>query len=247
MEAERIRRSSRLSAILLPLLEHYKEGRASWVFDMKSTFKIDEKREHGSGPSVSPVDFPIFIFYVNAADRGIVNDWDKKAMLVSDVHFVQGPNGVIPSTVGLYLAYEESEKLRGGDVYLQVRQRTFKMICCRVNGELCIPPFISPDCSLRGDQSRGRFKPNVIQSALQIVDGISDDCSEIVSDIPSRDACKIALDTFASSTRIYVNPDGQPFFQAVNARFKFRDVLVGPFDFQTGTFADRHQFSPIAL
>jgi len=35
--------------------------------------------------------------------------------------------------------------------------------------------------------------------------------------------------------------------QAVNARFKFRDVLVGPFDFQTGTIADRHLFSPIAL
>jgi hypothetical protein len=36
--------------------------------------------------------------------------WDEKLMLVTDIHLVQGPEGVIPSRVGLYRIYNEGPK-----------------------------------------------------------------------------------------------------------------------------------------
>jgi len=102
-------------------LEHYIEGRASWVFDMQAPFKTDmvgngcgsPRNLHG-GPSVSPISTPVLVFHVYVANRGIVNHWNEKPVFVSRVEQVHGPDGKIPSIVGLYLAYEESEEFGDG-------------------------------------------------------------------------------------------------------------------------------------
>ncbi|WP_353073321.1 hypothetical protein [Tunturiibacter gelidiferens] len=73
-----------------------------------------------------------------------------------------------------------------------------------------------------------------------IVDGVTDDCGEIISNISFLDTCKVALDVFTSTTRVYMSRNDQSFFQAVNARFKIRNVFVGPFDLEMRTSAVRH-------
>jgi hypothetical protein len=80
----------------------------------------------------------------------------------------------------------------------------------------------------------------VIEGALHIVDGISDNGGEVLQDLAFLDACKFALDVFKSTVSVYMSRSNQSFFQAVNARLKFRNVMVGPFDLETCTFAGRH-------
>ncbi len=94
VQAERIR-SAHLCA-RIPLFEHYVEGRASWVFDMGTAFKLDEVRKGLVGaPCVASPRFPVLILQVNVADRRVMNDRNQKPMLVSQVDFVHGPDGKI--------------------------------------------------------------------------------------------------------------------------------------------------------
>jgi hypothetical protein len=231
IELERIRRFGEFSAI--PVLKHYKQGRASWVFDVETPVEIDEvMREHRSSESACFVDFPKLILKLNIADRGILDRWIEKPVLVSAVEFVYGPDGRIPSTVGLYLAHEESEEPGGGDVYLELREGSFKRIRSGKAGKLISSPIST------GDQSHNRVQPNIIQSTFQIVDGISEDHGKII--YQGHDifrVCKATLDSFTSSVRVYMDTGHQSFLQAVNARFKVRNVLVGPLDLSTGTYA----------
>ncbi|MBB5340060.1 hypothetical protein HDF13_002393 [Edaphobacter lichenicola] len=68
----------------------------------------------------------------------------------------------------------------------------------------------------------------MVESALKIVDGVTDDCGEIISNVSFLDTCKVALDVFTSTTRVYMSRNDQSFFQAVNARFKIRNVFCRP-------------------
>jgi hypothetical protein len=67
------------------------------------------------------------------------------------------------------------------------------------------------------------------------VDGIPDDYWQSVEGLSVIDACKFILDVFEPTVRIYMSRDSQSFFQKIDAAFKIRDVMVGPFDFKTGT------------
>jgi hypothetical protein len=67
----------------------------------------------------SMMDFSI-LFYANAINRGVVDHWSEKPVLISHIHNMNGPDGEIPSIVRLYLAKKETEKSRSGDVYLQL-------------------------------------------------------------------------------------------------------------------------------
>jgi hypothetical protein len=233
VEAERVHCSRLASSI--PILERYIEGRASWVFDVQAPFKLNKVGKGDSGtPCTSSVHLPLLIFQVDIANGGIVNHWDKEPVLVSDVEFVHGPNGKITFVMRLYLCHYQIEELRRGDVYLQLPQRRFDILRSSVGGKFGTLPTFG------GHQSSHGFKPSMIESALQIMDRIPNDCREIVEGLPIFDVCKVTLDELASSVRLHIGPTDQSFFQAVNAKFNVRDVLVSPFDLETGTFAGRH-------
>jgi hypothetical protein len=159
-----------------------------------------------------------------------VNDWDEEPVLVSDVEFVHGPNGKIPSTVRLYLAYGESGEVRSESAYLQVFKRRFKVIKGGMDRKLAPTPIPG------GSQAAHRLKPCVIEGALKIMNGVPDYGREVFEALPILDVCEIALDEFVSTVRIYMSLTDKSFFQAVDATFNIRDVFVGPFDLETCTF-----------
>jgi len=229
VDAQRIHCSRLASSV--PVLEHYIEGRASWFFDMYAPLKLNEVGKWvGGTPCIPMVPFPLLVFHVNFANRGIVNDWDEKPVLVSDVEFVHDANDGIPSIVRLYLTYEELGEVRSESVYLQVVKRRFKVIAGGMDWKLCSTPIP------RGNQATHCLKPCMIEGALKIMNGIPDYCGEGFETLPILRICKIALDEFVSSIRIYMTQTDQSFFQAVDAKFNIRDVLVGPFDLKTCTF-----------
>jgi hypothetical protein len=174
------------------------------------------------------------LFHLNVANRGIVDDWDEKPVLVPQVYNVHRPNGEIPSIVRLYVAHEKIEKLGCGGVYLQLPQSNFKEIAGRKHRELGSIPITS------GNEPLDGFKPHIIESALEIVDSIPDDYGQTIEGVSVLGACKVALDVFESSVRVHMGLNCQSFFQAIDAPLKVRNVMVGSFDLETGTFADRH-------
>jgi hypothetical protein len=230
VEAERFNHSHVISRI--PLLEHYLEGRASWLFDVKAPFKLDMVGERFNGsPSICFNDFPLLVFQINVANGHVVDHWNHKAVLVSGVEFVNGPDGNIPSTVRLYIAEDEFEEVRGGDIYLNLSQGSFKAIDAGINRELCAPPVT------RGNQSSHRLEPRMIESTVKIMDGIPKSKSQLIDERSLR-LCKVAFNEFAASVRIHMARDHQTFFQAVDSRFNVRNVMVGPCDLVTGSFVN---------
>jgi hypothetical protein len=127
-------------------------------------------------------------------------------MFVSDVELVHGPDGPISSVVSLYLSYEEPKEVGSGDVYLAILERSFKAITGGVCGKLSLLPVLG------GNQSSDRLKPNMVEGALQIVDGITDDCGEVLQNVAFISACKSAFDVFASSVHVYMAVATNRFF-----------------------------------
>ena len=176
----------------------------------------------------------MLVFHVNVADRGIVQHWNQEPVLVSSVELVNGPNGKIPSIVGLYLAHDKTEEIWGGDVCFNPLHGIFKSIGCGVDGKLGSFPISSRN------QPTDRLEPHVIQGALEIMDDVSEYYGQIVAGASVLDICKVAINEFASTISVYLGRDSQSFFQAIDSKFKVRNVMVGPFDFETGTFAGGH-------
>jgi hypothetical protein len=233
VEAERIHHARLASSI--PILKHYIEGRAAWIFDVQPPNEIYEVWERlGGPPRISSMDVSSFIFQVNVANGGVVQNWDQEPVLVSRVELVNGPNVKIPSVVRLYFAHDEVEEAGSGDVYLQVPQGIFKSIGIGINGKLSSLPIAS------WYESGNCFKPSVIEGALKIVNGIPEHDSQAFGGVSILDVCKVTMNEFAASVRIYLGTNDQSFFQAVDSKLNIRNVMVGPFDLEAGTFAKRH-------
>ncbi len=180
VSAQRIHRSRLASSV--PVLEHYIEGRASWVFDMYAPFKWPNEVGKGvsSTPCLPAMPLPLLVFHINIANRGIVNDWNEEPVLVSDVEFVHGANGKIPilSTVRLYLAYEESGEFRSETAYLQVLKSGFKVIAGGIDWKFGSTPISG------GNQTTHCLKPCMVERALKIMNGIPDYCGEVFETLP---------------------------------------------------------------
>jgi hypothetical protein len=93
-------------------VEYYRNGRMALLLHCKLPipFKFPLVRSIGKEVFVDNED----LFVVLKADvrkPHHVEYWNEQLMLVPDIHIVQGPEGVIPSLVGLYDIHEEG---RGG-------------------------------------------------------------------------------------------------------------------------------------
>jgi hypothetical protein len=119
-------------------------------------------------------------------------------------------------------------------VYLQPLQGRFKLFSLGKRREASSFPIAE------WNQTSDCFLPDIIESTFEVVDGISDDEGEVFGKVSILDSFKVALDEFASSVRVYMSATDQSFFQKVNTPLQVRNVMVGPFDLETCTFADRH-------
>lgn len=195
VELERVHHSRLASE--LPVLVHYVEGNFSWLFHVKPLFKLNVMRECLNGaPRETLMNFPSMIFNANIANGRIMDHWNQEPVLVSNVKFVNGPDGNIPSLVRLYLANDELVKIGSGDIYFQVLQGRFKMILGEINRESGLGPV------LRGNQPINGLKPCVVETGPKIMNGIPESQSEFIDECSLRRVCKVALDEFAAAVRI---------------------------------------------
>src|SRR5581483_5914162 len=136
----------------------------------------------------------------------------------------------------LYLVQDEVEEIGKGDIYLQLTQRSFKLLARHDAGELCSRSLPIP----LGHQTTNSFEPRMIKSTLKVMNSISNESRKVFKGLSIRKFCKLAFDKFASSVRIYIGSNDQSFFQETDSGFDILNVLVGPFDLETCTPVGGH-------
>jgi hypothetical protein len=156
-----------------------------------------------------------------------MNEWEEHPMLVHIASLVDGPNGSISSLVGLYFIHEKVKECAAIDVYLSLYETTFKFIRRQENRE-----FVSEVAAKGfGRQSLADFPPRMVKSAIQIMDSIPDQQSDVSWGLP---IAKVVLDEFLSGVRVRLDDGGVGISQDLNSLLKVNDVLIGPFDFEVG-------------
>jgi hypothetical protein len=128
-------------------------------------------------------------------------------MFVDVIENVYGPDGRIPSLVRAYLVEEKvaefgAEIVDDGLIFLGFRKPTFKLFINLAHRQLSA---ITDDS--RDELSR-RLPPRIVQSAIQVVNCVSKEDSEIIE---KRRVCELMYEAFRSGTQ------GQP---------QCREVLV---------------------
>jgi hypothetical protein len=212
----------------LSFVEQYRDGNLSLIFDMPTEFNRDlVGRLLGSSPCGSLHNFPMLIFHLDALSGRKFNNGQEQSVLVINVQDVNAPDRVIPSLVRLYFVEDKFEKSGRGAVYFNPTKRTFHLLSYRENGEFGLI------VGARRTEFGQNRHPCVIESAMEIVDGISKDQSNVVNDlIPIT---KVMLQHFISTVRIYLDRSRVTIWQSGNDGFQFSDVMLGPVDFQAGT------------
>jgi hypothetical protein len=151
-------------------------------------------------------------------------------MFVDVVQNVYGPDGVIPSTIRAYLVKEEfaqgGAKFMDRGVFFSRRlEPTFKFFGLFSNGKLGV---ITKD---GGNQPLRGFEPRIVQSAVEIVENVSDHEGEVEERFR---ICELMYKSFCSELRVNLSPGGIGFMKRENACFDIADVMLGPFGLRSG-------------
>ncbi len=216
-------------------VEHYAKGDASLILDVETIWdgNVVGKSLHSAKGS-APLDVARFVLKLDALDGGEENKWNEKPMLVHVISLVDGPNGNIPSLVGLYLVHDSPVESKAVDVYFSLPKKSFKFIHNLSHREL-----ISHRVADRfGREHISNSPPSVVESTAHIVDSIPDKDSNVGSGLFS--IAQVMLDDFVSTIRIYLDSSNVGFFQKSNSVLKIADMLIGPFELSTRTFKFSH-------
>jgi len=167
----------------------------------------------------------VFIDYSDAIDATSRKYGDKKPVFVSNVECVNGPDGTIPSVARFYRVNHKAIELRADSMYFSLSKGTFHFIYGFSDWKL------GPVINKRGSEFLNSLEPCVVQSAIEIVNGISEHEGNVVE---SRAVGKIMSEYFSTSFRVNIDSSRVGCMQKNNPAFDVRDVLIGPFDLQVG-------------
>ncbi len=207
--------------------EYYRDGRMALILDCDfpviGICQSDSARlVHGVSTSANCSSCIVLKADIHNCHK--LQSWDEKLMLVTDVHLVQGPKGVIPSRVGFYHIHNEAPKFGSHLLLFQgtVEPMVYKSFASIADWE-CIPAGWSAAVI------QDNLVEHEIEGAPQIVHSVSSRQGDFVSGkqiFPNFDteevlaALRIIVDSRCVTVR--VSPESQP--HLVN----IRDVLVGP-------------------
>ena len=208
------------NASRLRVFDSYASGELALILHVQPALKEDAIRGPLEITNTAPwPEFTSFILYINSLNMRLTEDGNHQPMFVSVVEIVNGPNGNIPSLVRLYCVQQKPVKPIAYDVYFSLRKVSFQFLGGLPHRKL------SPIIDERGGDLFNHFQPNVVESAFQIVDSISDAQRDIVEAIGFTEGIGNKL---AASLRINLNNSGVCCIQNVNSAFDVRDVVIGP-------------------
>lgn len=209
-------------------VEEYRDGDLSLLFEVPAERNRDVvRRLFVRTPCESALNFPLFIFHLDALNGRVFKNGQQETVFVINVQGVDRPDSPIPSLVRFYLANDKIEKTRNGFVYFNPAKRAFNVVSRRANRKF----------SLAIDTRRAKFSQNghpcMIQSAMEIMDGIPDNQSDIGKEFVS--IAEIMLQHFISTVRVDLDSSRVSLWQRGNNSFQFGDMLLGPVYFSVRT------------
>lgn len=161
-----------------------------------------------------------FILYLNSLNVALGESGNKQPMFVSVVEIVNGPDGVIPSLARLYCVKHKAVELGAENVYFGLRKIAFYFLDGFPDREF------SPIILKGGGEPFNRLEPCIVESALQIVDGIPHDNGDIIKCLSIGEPM---FKDFTAKCRVNLNSRSVAAFQLSKARFDILDVCIGPF------------------
>ena len=209
----------------LPIIDNYVSGKLALLCDVQSICEVDAIRrllgsaEAGSGPP-----FARFILHLNSVNMALCQNRDKEPVFVPVCEAVNGPDGGISSVARLYPVNDECEEVRAGSVYVSLSQCALKFFDGFVDREF------GPIADIGGSELFNRLEPSVIEGAIQIVDGVSSDESDLVE----TRFVKSMGESLGSMLRVSLDNSSIGLFKSVDAPLDISDVYIGPFDLSSG-------------
>jgi hypothetical protein len=213
-------------AFRFDILNSYLRGELSLFFYVQAALEVDGIRPPLEVPvSDGGFNSSAFILHLHSADAPGCKNWNEKSMFVPLVKIVNLPDRVIPSVARLYLIEHKTEERWMESVYIGLSKRAFYFFDVLMHGEFC------PVIDERGSKSSNGLQPSVVKCALKVVDGVSDHESEIVD---SLSIAKRVYKSLSSMLWVNLNRTGVSFVKRDDACFDILDVIVGPFNFESG-------------
>jgi len=223
------RLNDRLTGVGDANVEQYCRGRIALVLDCQVSLPIEFK----AGRCIKGEESALWerdVFIVLKADvhkPHHLEHWDKQLVLVSNVQFVQGPQGVIPSRVGLYnihekIANETGVRVIGGSLLFQSAiQGSFKILSGIADWKPRVT--LSAPCG-----SLDSLVVEKVERTLEIVDSVTSD----ESGISSGESCAVNIEKQVIAPFVFLDADGVKIrlSESVQKFIQIKDVLVGPFN-----------------
>ena len=206
--------------------EQYHDGRMALVLDcVVSTCQI---KRHGAirlavdnGDGIANYLNAFIILKADCVKGHKLQCWDDELMFVHDVQFVEGPEGIIPSRIGLYRIFDKVRDDRSSLLFQSTIHNFFKFLGTTDDWELCMA---------------GEFARNG-QNCLSKED--VEGTSQIVNCIPKnlrrqvlRELGLIDVNPQAMAPKVILHPEAVEIRlpKILDKFIQIRDVLVGPFN-----------------
>ena len=183
----------------LSILDEYPKKELSLLFEVQPRFEVNDVWRTLNLPNGEPRPrLAILVHHHEVLNIPAGQNRYKQPMFVNVVQNVYGPNGVIPSLVRAYLIQDEVAEFRAEAIdrglFSSLLKPTFKF--CDLFSDRKLSPFIHD----------GRNKiprhvvPRIVESAIKVVDNISQSDSEIVK---CRSICQIMYKSVCSEFRVF--------------------------------------------
>jgi hypothetical protein len=206
------------------LAEQYANGEIAMIFDVTSRREIEvDSTINGDGVGSDFLKSAKLILHRNAIQCPMGDYWKQQFVLIDNVEIVKSAEGIIPSTVRLYLGQEGTKDDRGGDVYVSPFDPVFEFFPRFREGESRVLVNDSGINLLRNNE------PSVIQRRSEVVDCISDDQRHFAEQ--SRSDLGMIYEGFLASCGIYFGRGSVTLSQLQDRTVDVRNMLLGPVNF----------------
>lgn len=210
-------------------VENYCEGRMALILHCKVSFPVNLPMVGALRDVVGREQESFFIVLkANVAKPHKIEHWDKQLMLVHDVHIVQGPQGPILSSVGLYDIHDNVTNLNSN----RVIGKTL-LFQSAIYSSYKFFPLIAdwkPRAVICAESNAMRERSVVenINRASKIVQCVANN----QSCIGRGESCLIDLNEKMVTPFVFLDSDGVEvrFSERIQQLIQVTDVLHGPFN-----------------
>lgn len=207
-----------------PLAEDYSSGKIAIFYHLQplASGVSDHQRDAVKDDSfLNNEPFPVLVFNQETAKFPNLSLLNQEPVFVLNVETVKTPEVVsIPSFVRLYYVQENVCETDKGLMLRSTFDERYKEFIGAHYGEVFL--------IRAGTVSTSNLEPSNVKGASQVMNGVSNDKSEVVGD------CLSSGDLHEIAVRLRITLSGNLISSAVEEgrgpRFKIADVLVGPLD-----------------